>query len=122
MITLKENRMKLQALLIQEDVTLRSIISHLLLRKGYECHAATSLGSLDITDNQKYQVVISDVLFHGIRPEEYVLKLQQRLTYEKLFIITMLGQAKVKRGIYKLIDVDGYYDYPIDLSELEQKI
>lgn len=114
--------MKLPALLIQEDLTLRSIIAHLLLRKGYDCKAVASLEDLGTTEPTNYKLVISDLLFAGIRPEEYVLQLQDRLTYERLFIITMLGQAKVKRGIYKLVDVDGYYDYPIDLSEFELQI
>lgn len=97
----KENRMKLPALLIQEDVTLRSIISHLLIRKGYDCRAVASLQNLDLAQNQEYTLVISDLLFRGIRPEEYVLQLQERLTYEKLFIITMLGHLARKYPIFR---------------------
>lgn len=92
-------------------------------KKGYECIGFASLAEFhDKSPHSHFQIVVTDLLFRGVSSEEYVLKLKEAVKYEKLFVVTMLGQEKIKRSVLRLTKIDGYFDYPVDLETIEAQI
>ncbi|MEC3967095.1 response regulator [Flagellimonas halotolerans] len=115
--------MQKRVLVLQGDLVMRKILERMFHTKGYDCHCLASLAEFKDKDVQShFHVVVTDLLFRGISPQEYVLKLNGSIKYDKLFVVTMLGQEKIKRSISRLTTIDGYFDYPVDLKEIEDKI
>lgn len=115
--------MQERVLVIQEDLVMRKIMERMFLQKGYNCFCLASLMDFKPMEmDPQFAIVVTDLIFHGIRPEEYVLNLKDAIKYDKLFIVTMLGQDKVKRSILRLTEINGYFDYPVDLKKIEDQI
>lgn len=115
--------MKGTVLIIQEDLILRQIIERMFLANDYSCISLSSLEQIKPEDTEHhYRFVVSDLLFQGVSPMEYVNQLREALNYEKIFIVTILGQEKMKRSISRLTQVNAYYEFPVDLEEMEAQI
>lgn len=115
--------MKGNVLVLQEDLIMRCIIERMFLVNDYKCVSLNSIENISLADKRlHYQFVVSDLLFKGISPMEYVTKLQEALYYEKIFIVTILGQEKMKRSISRLTEVNAYYEFPVDLDEIKAQI
>ncbi|HSP12963.1 MAG TPA: hypothetical protein VLO29_10600 [Salegentibacter sp.] len=102
---------------------MRHIIERMFLANSYSCISLSSLEKIKPEDaGLHFQFIISDLLFRGVSPMEYVIQLQEALKYEKIFIVTILGQEKMKRSISRLTQVNAYYEFPVDLDEMEAQI
>lgn len=106
--------------MIQEDIVILRILERLVRLNNFECKAIRSLDALNIEDQQtNFDFIITDILFEGIAPLEFVAQVQEILLHKNLLIVTNMGQDKIKKEIFALRGVTGFYAVPIDLDEIE---
>ena len=109
-----------KVLVIQEDIIILKILERLVKLNNFECKAIRSLDALNIEDQQtNFDFIITDILFEGIAPLEFVAQVQEVLLHKNLLIVTNMGQDKIKQEIFALRGVTGFYAVPIDLDEIE---
>ncbi len=109
-----------KVLVIQEDIIIRRILERLVSINNFECKSIRSLNELNIEDQStNYDFIISDILFEGIAPLEFVAQVQEVLMHKNLLIVTHMGQEKTKKEIFALRGITGFYAVPIDLDEIE---
>ena len=109
-----------KVLVIQEDIIILKILERLVRLNNFECKAIRSLDDLNIEDQQtNFDFIITDILFEGIAPLEFVAQIQEVLLHKNLLIVTNMGQDKIKQEIFALRGVTGFYAVPIDLDEIE---
>ncbi|CAL65811.1 response regulator [Christiangramia forsetii] len=109
-----------KVLVIQEDIVILKILERLVRLNGFDCKAIRSLDSLTIEDQQiNFEFIITDILFEGIAPLQFVAQIQEIIPHKNLLIVTNMGQDKIKQEIFALQDVTGFYAVPIDLDEIE---
>ncbi len=112
-----------KVLVIQEDIIILKILERLVKLNNYECKAIKSLDALTIEDQQtNYEFIITDILFEGIAPLQFVAQIQEVLHHNNLLIVTNMGQDKIKQEIFAMRGVTGFYAVPIDLDEIESII
>ena len=117
-----ENRIK-KALVIQEDIIILNILQRLMMSHSYDCRAIRSLKELDIEDQiVNFDIIISDILFEGIAPLDYVFQIQEIILHQSLIIVTNMGQKKVQREIMESQRVHGFFAVPFDMDEIEKLI
>lgn len=111
------------ALIIQQDLILLQVLERMILTRQYRCKAIRSLDQLDIEDqNENFDVIISDILFDGIAPLDYVHQLQEIIRHKSLLIITSMGQKKVRQGILDIGNVSGFFAVPLNFDQVEQML
>lgn len=109
-----------KVLVIQEDIIIRKILERLVAVNNYGGRAINSLQELNIEDQQtNFDLIITDILFEGIAPLEFVAQVQEIIPHKELLIVTNMGQEKIKKEIYALKGVSGFFSVPIDLDEIE---
>ena len=109
-----------KVLVIQEDLIILKILERLVSLNNYECKAIPSLSDLSIEDQESnFNFIITDILFEGIAPLQFVAQVQEILTHENLLIVTSMGQDKIKQEIFALTGISGFYAVPIDLDEID---
>lgn len=109
-----------KVLVIQEDIIILKILERLVLVNDFQCKAIRSLDSLSIEDQQtNFDFIISDILFEGIAPLEFVAQVKEVIPHKNILIVTNMGQDKIKQEIFALSGIDGFYAVPIDLDEIE---
>lgn len=107
-------------MVIQEDIIILKILERLVRLNDYDCKAIRSLDELNIDDQQtNFEFIITDILFEGIAPLEFVAQVQEILLHRNLIIVTNMGQDKIKQEIFALRGITGFYAVPIDLDEIE---
>lgn len=111
------------ALIIQEDFILRELLNSMLIRKGYRCFTLSCLEDIEEKHlSVEYDLFVTDLVFSGMNEVGYVLQIKEIFQYKKLYIITGLGQNKIKRNILQLTDANAYLDYPVKLELLESQV
>ncbi|APG59121.1 response regulator [Christiangramia salexigens] len=109
-----------KVLVIQEDIIILKILERLVKLNDFECKSIKSIEDLNIEDQSKnYDFVITDILFEGIAPLEFVAQVQEVILHKNLLIVTNMGQDKIKREIFALQGVAGFFAVPLDLDEIE---
>ncbi|PTX43617.1 response regulator receiver domain-containing protein [Christiangramia gaetbulicola] len=109
-----------KVLVIQEDIIILKILERLTRLNGFDCKAIRSLSALNIEDQQtNFDFIITDILFEGIAPLQFVAQVQEVLLHKNLLIVTNMGQDKIKQEIFNLRGITGFYAVPIDLDEIE---
>lgn len=112
-----------KVLVIQEDIIILKILDRLVSLNNFECKAIRSLDSLNIEDQQtNFDFIITDILFEGIAPLEFVAQVQEVIPHKNLLIVTNMGQDKIKKEIFALSGITGFYAVPIDLDDIEATI
>ncbi len=112
-----------KALVIQEDIVLLKVIERLLLSKDYECRAVRTLSDLNIEDqNSDFDIIISEILFDGIAPLDFVFQIQEIILHKNLIILTNMGQEKVKKEVMASKNVKGFFAVPFDLDNIQKLI
>ncbi|WP_300435398.1 response regulator [Christiangramia sp.] len=107
-------------LVIQEDIVILKIIERLVSLNGFDCKAIRSLEALSIEDQQtNFEFIITDILFEGIAPLQFIAQVQEVIPHKNLLIVTNMGQDKIKQEIFALQGITGFYAVPIDLDEIE---
>lgn len=108
-----------KALVIQEDLVLLKIIERFLNLKGYECKAIQGLQDLKIEDQTaNFDVIISDILFDGIAPLDFVFQIKEIILHKYLIIITNMGQPGIRQEILSSQNVYGFFSIPFDMEKV----
>ncbi|NJY62279.1 response regulator [Salinimicrobium sp. CDJ15-81-2] len=111
------------ALIIQQDLILLRVLERMSLTHQYRCKAIRALNELDIEDqNENFDLIISDILFDGIAPMDYVHQLQEIIRHKSLVIITSMGQKKVRQEILDIGNVAGFFAVPLNFDKVEQML
>ncbi len=109
-----------KVLVIQEDIIISKILERLVAVNNYSVRAIHSLQALNIEDQEtNFDLIITDILFDGIAPLEFVAEVQEVIPHKELLIVTNMGQEKIKKEIYALKGISGFFSVPIDLDEIE---
>lgn len=109
-----------KVLVIQEDIIVLKILERLVNLNKFECKAIRSLDELNIEDQStNFDFIITDILFEGIAPLEFVAQVQEVILHKNLIIVTNMGQDKIKQEIFALRGITGFYAAPIDMDEIE---
>lgn len=109
-----------KVLVIQEDIIILKILERLVQVNNFDCRAIRTLDSLNIEDQQtNFDLIITDILFEGIAPLEFVAQVQEIIPHKHLLIVTNMGQDKIKREIFALQGIAGFFAVPLDLDEIE---
>lgn len=112
-----------KALVIQEDIIVQKILERLVISNNYDCRAISTLNDLEIEDQQEnFDIIISDILFEGISPLDFVFQLQEIILHKSLIIVTNMGQLNVRMEIMATDRVDGFFAVPLDLNLIEKLI
>lgn len=115
--------MKKSVLIIQEDVVILKILQRIVQLHSYQCKAIRSLQDLDIEDQMSgFDIILSDILFEGIAPLDFVFQIQEIITHKSLVIVTQMGQQKVREEILASNIVDGFFSVPFNMDEVEKLI
>lgn len=110
-------------LIIQEDLVILKILQRLMQLHGYECKAKRSLKELNIEDQtSNFDVIISDILFDGIAPLDFVFQIKEIILHKSLIIVTHMGQPKVEQEVLASNNVNGFFAVPFDLDEIDKLI
>lgn len=93
----------------------------MLKQHSYECKAIRTLAELSIEDQaHNFDFIISDILFDGIAPLDFVYQIQEIILHKSLIIVTNMGQQKVQQEIMDSNNVEGFFAVPLDMSEIEK--
>lgn len=115
--------LKKTVLIIQEDVVILKILQRIMELHEYECRAIRGLQELDIEDQMiGFDIILSDILFEGIAPLDFVFQIQEIIIHRSLVIVTKMGQQKVRDEILSSKNVDGFFSVPFDMDEVEKLI
>ncbi|MHA6280066.1 response regulator [Salinimicrobium sp. CAU 1759] len=111
------------ALIIQQDLILLQVLERMILTHHYRCKAIRALDELDIEDqNKNFDLIISDILFDGIAPLDYVHQLKEIIPHKSLLIITSMGQRKVRQEILDIGNISGFFGIPLNFDKVEQML
>lgn len=112
-----------KALVIQEDIVILKILERLMKIHSYDCRAIKTLSDLNIEDQTNdFDIIISEILFDGIAPLDFVFQIQEIILHKSLIIVTNMGQANIKREVLSSKNVDGFFAVPFDLDHIQKLI
>ena len=93
----------------------------MLKQHNFECKAIRTLAELSIEDQaQNFDYIISDILFDGIAPLDFVFQIREIILHKALIIVTNMGQQKVQQEIMESNNVEGFFAVPMDMDEIEK--
>lgn len=112
-----------KVLVIQEDIIILKILERLMKLHSYDCKAIRTLSDLNIEDQIiNFDIIISDILFDGIAPLDFVFQIQEIILHKSLIIVTNMGQDKIADQIRLINKVNGFFAIPFDLDQFEKII
>tara|TARA_R100000935_G_scaffold40100_1_gene61627 strand:- start:762 stop:1109 length:348 start_codon:yes stop_codon:yes gene_type:complete len=112
-----------KALVIQEDLIILMILERLVILNQYDCRAIRSINDLNIEDqSENFDIIISDILFDGIAPLDFVFQIQEIILHKSLIIVTNMGQNKIEKEILASQNVSGFFPIPLDMDHLQKLI
>lgn len=93
------------------------------MRNDFECKSIQTIEELEIEDQQEnFDVIISDILFNGISPLDFVFQLKEVILHKSLIIVTNMGQLNVRLEVMDSKNVDGFFAFPLDLHLIQKLI
>lgn len=112
-----------KALIIQEDIIILRIMERLMQLNFYDCKAIRTISDLDIEDQaEDFDIIISEILFDGIAPLDFVYQIQEIILHKSLIIVTNMGQERIKKEILETRKVEGFFAVPFDLDRIQKLI
>ncbi len=112
-----------KALVIQEDIIILKILERLVMLNHYECRAIRSINDLNIEDQSaNFDIIISDILFDGIAPLDFVFQIQEIILHQSLIIVTNMGQKNIQREVLASDKVNGFFAIPLDMNHIKKLI
>ena len=112
-----------RVLIIQEDAIMLKILEYLFLSLDFQVKAVESFTEIELEDQHVfYDVVITDILFEAISPTEFIINLQESINTDNIIVVSNMGQEKVRKNIFALPGVKGFYGIPFDMDLLQQQI
>lgn len=112
-----------KALIIQEDIIILKIMERLMRLNSYDCKAIRTISDLNIEDQaEDFDIIISEILFDGIAPLDFVYQIQEIILHKSLIIVTNMGQERIKNEILETNKVQGFFAVPFDLDRIQNLI
>lgn len=112
-----------KALVIQEDIVILKILERLMKLHKYDCKAIRAINDLQIEDQSvNFDIIISDILFDGVAPLDFVFQIQEIILHKSLLIVTNMGQESIRLDILSSEKVDGFFAIPFDMERIENLI
>ncbi len=109
-----------KVLVIQEDIIIRKILERMVKVNDFDCRTIQSLDDLNIEDQTvNFDLIITDILFEGIAPLEFVAQVKEIILHKNFMVVTNMGQDKIKKEIFDLKGVSGFFAVPLDLDEIQ---
>lgn len=109
------------ALIIQQDLILLKVLERMILSKQYQCKAIRALDELDMEDQTRnFDLIISDILFDGIAPLDFVYQLKEIISHKSLLIITSMGQKEIRQQVLTMGHVTDFLSVPFNFQEVEE--
>src|SRR5690606_2746422 len=98
-------------------------MERLMQLNSYDCKAIRNVSDLEIEDQtQNFDVIISEILFDGIAPLDFVYQIQEIILHKSLIIVTNMGQERIKNEILNTNKVAGFFAVPFDLDRIQKLI
>lgn len=98
-------------------------MERLMQLNSYDCKAIRNVSDLEIEDQtQNFDVIISEILFDGIAPLDFVYQIQEIILHKSLIIVTNMGQERIKNEILNTNKVAGFFAVPFDLDRMQKII
>ena len=108
---------KESVLIIDDEVLITSALSYYLLSKGYDVKAVNSpKAALTMTDNEQFDIVISDIRMEPISGVEIVDHLRRSGFAGKIVMMSSCFRRFEKE--LRNLHVDAILEKPFDLSSL----
>lgn len=86
---------------------------------NYDCKAIRSLNDLNIEDqSSNFDVIVSDILFDGIAPLDFVFQIQEIILHDTLIIVTNMGQKRIRQEMLLSEKVSGFFAVPFDMDRI----
>lgn len=112
-----------KALIIQQDVIILKIMERLMQLNSYDCRAIRTISDLNIEDQtQNFDIIISEILFDGIAPLDFVHQIQEIILHKTLIIVTNMGQERIRNEIMNTNMVSGFFAVPFDMDRMQKLI
>lgn len=112
-----------KALIIQEDIIILNIMERLMQLNSYDCKAIRTISDLNIEDQTEgFDIIISEILFDGIAPLDFVYQIKEIILHKCLIIVTNMGQERIKKEILETRSVEGFFAIPFDLDKIQKLI
>lgn len=90
---------------------------------SYDCKAIRSISDLNIEDQTRnFDIIISEILFDGIAPLDFVYQIQEIILHKSLIIVTNMGQERIRHEIMNTNKVSGFFAVPFDLDRIQKLI
>lgn len=94
-----------------------------MLLNSYNCKAIRTISDLSIEDQaEDFDIIISEILFDGIAPLDFVFQIQEIILHKSLIIVTNMGQERIKNEIMETKKVEGFFAVPFDLDRIQKLI
>jgi response regulator RpfG family c-di-GMP phosphodiesterase len=103
-----------RALIVDDDLALRTILSVMLTQSAFVCRtAASGEEALRLLENQPTDVVISDLRMPGISGMDLLVEVRQR--YQHLAFLMVTGEDETRVGVRAMqLGADDYLLKPFD--------
>ncbi len=90
---------------------------------SYDCKAIRTISDLNIEDQtHDFDIIISEILFDGIAPLDFVFQIQEIILHKSLIIVTNMGQERIRNEILGTKKVEGFFAVPFDLDRIQKLI
>ena len=94
-----------------------------MLLNSYHCKAIRTIADLNMEDQaEDFDIIISEILFEGIAPLDFVYQIQEIIPHKSLIIVTNMGQERIKNEILDTKKVEGFFAVPFDLDRIHKLI
>ena len=119
--------MKKKILLIDDENLIATSFHKLLTKSGYAVSMAnTGMVALEITDNEDFDVIISDIRMPWVNGIETIREIQKTLKTKNkkipgIIFITGYADIDLERAAKEFLPV-AYMHKPIDIQELLRKV
>jgi DNA-binding response OmpR family regulator len=111
----------LRLLIIEDDLTLNSLLAAYLGNRGYEIRSARDgEEGLRLAEEEQPNLVILDIMMPGMDGWETCRRLRQTSQMPILMLTAKVGQEDVIQGLE--LGADDYLKKPFDLKELELRV
>jgi DNA-binding NtrC family response regulator len=109
-------------LLIHSDAGVTALLKGYLSKKHKNISSVNSfLGLKKILSKTIFNTIITDVSLDGTAGNSMIQFLNEQLPNAKIIVLTDMDQQIVRQEISAL-GIEAFFDFPIDLSQLEQAI
>jgi len=114
--------MKKHLLIVDDQYGIRSLLSELFMKDGYETWtAATGEEALEIVQNEKIDLILLDIKIPGMDGIDILQQINKMKKDVKVIMMTAYGELNLLGEAMKKGAV-AYFLKPFDINEIRQKV